>query len=84
MWRMVAGWIWLDLPSAALVVDGEPGFRSWMSCGAAPADGRLADGSIPSLGTGVYFNSFQTQQAMELFQLMVAHGVFAGGDDSER
>jgi hypothetical protein len=40
MWRMVAGWIWLDLPSAALVVDGEPGFKSWMSWGAAPVDGR--------------------------------------------
>jgi hypothetical protein len=40
MWQMVAGWIWLDLPSTALVVDGESGFKSWMSWGVAPVDGR--------------------------------------------
>jgi hypothetical protein len=47
--------------------------------GRGPGRWATADGSIPSLGTGVYFDSFQSHQAMELFQLMVAHGVFAGG-----
>jgi hypothetical protein len=36
---LVDSWIWLDLPSAALVVDGELGFRGWRSWGTAPVDG---------------------------------------------
>jgi hypothetical protein len=37
---LVDSWIWLDLPSAALVVDGELEFRGSRSWGTAPVDRR--------------------------------------------
>jgi hypothetical protein len=39
-----------------------------------------ADGFILSLGTGVYFDSFQSQHAMGLFQFAVMLEVFLAGD----
>jgi hypothetical protein len=52
--------------------------------GRGPGRWATADGSIPSSRTGVYFDSSQSQPAMELLQLMVAHGVFFGGGGRRR
>jgi hypothetical protein len=38
----------------------------------------IANGFIPFPMTGVYFDSFQSQRAMGLFQLMVVFGFFDG------
>jgi hypothetical protein len=43
-----------------------------------------ADGFIPSFETGVYFDSFQSQCAMGLFQLEVVSVLFDSGGDRRR
>jgi hypothetical protein len=72
---IVAGWIWLDLPSAALVINGELRFRRW----GVPRLMATADGSISFSWAGDYFDSSQSDWAMELFQFMVVHVVFFNG-----
>ena len=76
---------WLDHAQASL--DG--GGRRWRavvhelkSLGCSPGRWATADGYIPSLGMGVYFDSFQSQRAMGLFQLGVMPNVFL--DDGGR
>jgi hypothetical protein len=43
-----------------------------------------ADGFILSLGMGVYFDSFQSQRVMGLFQLAVMPEVFLDGGGRRR
>lgn len=79
------------------VVDDEQWSKSCGAWGVAPVDRRppaaisrgpgqwaTANDYIPSLGTGVYFDSFQSLCAMGLFQLGVWPDVFLGGGGRRR
>jgi len=81
--------------SVGVVVAGRPnlaqsllggGGRWWRAqirelekLGRGPGRWVIADGFIPFPMTGVYFDSFQSQCAMGLFQLMVVFGFFFDG-----
>jgi hypothetical protein len=77
----------LDLARSPL---GDAGrrWRAWIQeleeLGRGPGRWATGDGSIPSSRTGVYFDSSQSQPAVELLQLLVAHGVFFGGGGRRR
>jgi hypothetical protein len=53
--------------------------RELEKLGRSPGRWVIADGFIPFPMTGVYFDSFQSQRAMRLFQLMVVFGFFFDG-----
>ena len=88
--ELARGWMdvwWLDQARSSFDDGGRrrrAEVQELRSLGRSPGRCAIADGSIPSFGTGVHCDSPQSRQAMEFLQLMGLLGVLLDGGGRRR